>query len=52
MNKMEGNSARDDSTRERRLAQRRELYRLHTAAKTPEQERNDYTSQFKHLILS
>ena len=28
---------RDDSARERRLARRRELYRLHRAAETPEQ---------------
>ena len=31
------NSARDDSTRESRLARRRELYRIHRADETPDQ---------------
>ena len=54
------NFVRDDSARERRMACRTELYRLHRDAKTPEQREgrlvkcHEYAhrNQFKRLILS
>ena len=36
------NSSRGGSTRERRMAQRRELYKIHRASKTPEQREEQY----------
>ena len=46
---MMDNPARNDPARERRLAQRRELYRLHRAAETPEQREEQLLRHHEYM---
>ena len=44
------NSASDDSMRERRLARRRELYRMHRAAETCEQREERLAGRREYVL--